>query len=106
METILDKLVAAPVSEREVAVEPATPEAVTAVEGTEDNTPDKQLLIELAEPVAAGEQIKTEPVVPDGESSAQQPTREDILDQLTGRSAPDDEEQTQTDKPTGDADDA
>ena len=104
VETILDKLVAAPVSERDVAVEPAKPDAVTAAEGAKDNTPDKQLLSELAEPVVAAEQIKTEPVAPDGESSAQQPTREGILDQLTGRSAPDDEEQT--DKPSGDADDA
>ncbi len=90
-ENILDKLVSTPVS-------PASDETpietlkVASVEAAHDAEPDKELLAKLTEqsapvettPVTTQDLTPTAPVAPE----APQQIREDILDELTGRSQP------------------
>jgi len=95
VESILDKLVSAPVSQR---TPPSTTEPVRAVEASEkalggEGRADEQLLHKLTEPtepaqprrVAGDEEVKTKPVIP--RASEDEQTERSILDELTGRSA-------------------
>jgi hypothetical protein len=101
-ESILDKLVSAPVSQEYQPTSPAT-EKVDRAESAEPE-PDEQLLSKLttstepsqSESVVRDQTVKTQPV----ESQAVQPeqVKENILDQLTGRSTPQ-EDKEQTNKP-------
>jgi ABC-2 type transport system ATP-binding protein len=111
VESILDKLVSAPVSPREPEQAPTT-EKVAAASSSESG-PDQNLLNKLThsteparpEPVAKQEKAQTEPTKP----SAVEPKRvkESILDQLTGRSATRDKDKKQINKPqAGDSGDA
>lgn len=110
-EDILDKLVFAPVSQ-DSSPESATTEKVVPVESSGPQ-PDEQLLSKLTgsaepsepEPVVRDEKVITQPV----ESKAVQAEqiKESILDQLTGRSRPQGEDEEQTDKlQAGDVGDA
>jgi len=103
-ESILDKLVAAPVSDA-TAEHPPTKQPVVPAESSEVK-PDEQLLqkltgtVEPAQPTplprksgnksapapAGGEKVKTEQVGPQPETLQQQQREKTILDQLTGRS--------------------
>lgn len=110
-EDILDKLVSAPVSQDSSTETPKTEKVVPVERPTPE--PDEQLLSKLAgsaepsqpEPVVKDEQVTTQP----SQSEAPQAEQidESILDQLTGRSAPQGQDEEQTDKSqAGDAGDA
>ncbi len=109
-ENILDKLVSASVSQ-EASMEPPTTEQVTPVESSESK-PDEQLLSKLAEeakpakpkPVVRRKKVRTEPVKPKG--IEQEQIEKSILDELTGRSTPADEDKKETGNPDGDSGDA
>jgi len=125
-EDILDKLVSpsvhlgtpyggvprtAPVSQ-EGSPESATTEKVVPVESSEPQ-PDEQLLSKLIgsaepsqpEPVVRDEKVTTQPV--ESKAALQEQVKKNILDQLTGRSKPQGEDEEQTDKlQAGDAGDA
>ena len=95
VETILDKLVAAPMSP-EVSRESAATEEVVAGAGSEPAQP---------EAVVRDEKVETQPV--ESPVPEQDQVREDVLDQLTGRSGGQDEEENKTDKTqAGDSGDA
>jgi ABC-2 type transport system ATP-binding protein len=102
-ESILNKLVSAPVSQEHQPPSPTT-EKVVQAESAEPE-PDEQLLSKLTsstetsqpESVDRDQKVKTQPV----ESQAVQPeqVKEDILDQLIGRPTSQNKDKEQTDKP-------
>ena len=96
MENILDKLVSSPVSQLEPA---PTTEKVAAASGSESR-PDESLLSKLThsrpEPAARGQEAPTEPVKPSAAENGQ--IKKSILDQLTGRSAAQDNDKKETGK--------
>jgi len=107
-ENILDKLVSTPLSQEPPAERPPTEKVVPGE--TARPKPDDGLLGKLAEPaqpqpIAADEKADTQPVethVPQNNR-----VREDLLDDLTGRSEPNTQDPGQTDKPqAGDSGDA
>jgi hypothetical protein len=119
VENILDKLArhangglaSAPIS-RDASRETPTTEQVIPAESPKPK-PDEQLLSELTEPaeplgtkpVVKDEKVKTEPVEPQGPQQEQ--VKKSILDQLTGRRRPQNEDSEQTDKSqAGDSGDA
>ncbi len=111
MESILDKLVSAPVSPRQPEPAPTT-EKVVAASGSEPK-PDQSLLSRLTrsaeparpEPVAPEKDTQTETVKPSALESRQ--AKENILDQLTGRAAAQDKDKKRADKSqAGDSGDA
>ena len=101
-ESILDKLVSAPVSRQTPADSPKT-EQVVPVE-TSEPKPDDKLLSELSKPVkptqpkpvAHDRQIETQPV--ETEAPKSEEVKKSILDQLTDRSTPQNDDGEQTDK--------
>ncbi len=109
-ESILDKLVSAPLSQ-ETSPEPPTTEKVVPLE-TSVPKPDEQLLRKLTgetesakpRPVVQDEKVKTEPVEP--EAPQQEKIKKSILDHLAGRSTPQDEDKEQTGNRQGDSSDA
>jgi len=111
VESILDKLASAPMSPA-TSLEAPTTEQVVPTESSKPK-PDEQLLSELTKPA---EPLKTKPVVKDEkiETELVQPQRpqqeqakRNILDQLTGRRQPQNEDKKQTDKSqAGDSGDA
>jgi len=110
-ETILDKLVSASVSQ-EGSPESPTTEKVVPVESSEPE-PDEQLLSKLTgsaepsqpEPVVRDEKVTTQPV--ESKAAQAEHINKSILDQLTGRSRPQGEDEEQTDKlQAGDVGDA
>jgi len=106
-ETILDKLVSAPVSQRPSPTEPPTTEQVVPVETSEAKTDEELLhkLTEEAKPDQSGSVVKTKPV--ETKPPEQEQVKENILDQLTDRSAPQNKDENQTDKSqAGDSGDA
>jgi len=107
MESILDKLVSAPVSQPEPEPAPTT-EKVAAASGSESR-PDESLLSKLThsrpEPAARGQEAQTEPVKPSAAEHGQ--IKKNILDQLTGRSDAQDKDKKETGKSqAGDSGDA
>lgn len=90
-ENILDKLVSTPLSQQSFVKAPPTEPAAHLKSA--DAQPDKQLLSELTmpakppEPVKAHKAIDTNPVLTDV-PQAKDDAKEDVLDQLTGRSEP------------------
>lgn len=111
VEDILDKLVSAPVSQ-EGSPESATTEKVVPVESSEPQ-PDEQLLSKLTGsagplepgPVVRDEKVITQPV--ESKAAQAEQIKKNILDQLTGRSRPQGEDEEQTDKlQAGDVGDA
>ncbi len=102
MESILDKLVSAPVSQREPEPTAAT-EKLAAVSDPQSR-PDESLLSKLTrsaeparpEPAAREKDTQTEPVKPSASESGQ--VKQNILDQLTGRSAARDKDKKETGK--------
>ena len=109
-ESILDKLVSAPVSQ-DAFPEPPTTEQVTPVE-TPEPKPDEQLLSRLtkrakpakSKPVVRKKKVKTEPVEPG--ALQQEQIKKSILDQLTDSSTPADGDKKQTGNRQGDSSDA
>ena len=110
-EDILDKLVSAPVSKESLPESPTT-EKVVPVESLTPQ-PDEQLLSKLtgsAEssqpvPVVRDEKVTTQPV--ESEAPQAEQVNKSILDQLTGRSRPQGEDEEQTNKSqAGDVGDA
>jgi len=100
-ESILDKLVSAPVSARSSETRPATEEVAAAA--SPGSGPDEELLGKLTRPTEPPqptpvapepEKVETEPVDP--HAFDQEHVRENILDKLTGRSraAGEDEQET------------
>jgi len=100
-ESILDKLVSAPVSARSSETRPATEEVAAAA--SSGSGPDEELLGKLTRPTEPPqptpvapepEKVETEPVDP--HAFDQEHVRENILDKLTGRSraAGEDEQET------------
>jgi len=111
VESILDKLVSAPMSQP-ASEESSTTEKVVAAESSESG-PDEQLLGKLTgsaeppqlKPVVRDEKVETEPVEP--QAPQQEHVRESILDKLTGRSGPQSQDNNKTDKSqAGDSGDA
>ena len=109
-ESILDKLVSAPLSQ-ETSPEPPTIEKVVPLE-TSAPKPDEQLLRKLTgeaepaqpKPVLRGEKVKTESVEP--EAPQREKIEKSILDHLAGRSTPQNEDKEQTGNRQGDSSDA
>jgi len=104
-ESILDKLVSAPVSQ-EVSTEPPTTKQVAPVD-TSEPKPDEQLLSKLTEQAKPAESkpvVKTEPV--ETKPDRQEKNKKSILDQLTGRSTPKNDDRKQTGKSKGDSSNA
>jgi ABC-2 type transport system ATP-binding protein len=102
---VLDKLVSAPTLPQSPP-EMLRSERVGAVESSEPK-PDEQLLRKLAEgakPAKSEPVVKTEPV--EHNALQQQQVQKDILDQLTGRLIPRDEDKKQTPDKQGDTSDA
>jgi ABC-2 type transport system ATP-binding protein len=103
---ILDKLVSAHVSPQTPTETPAT-EQPTPVE-TYESEPDEHLLQELTrkpEPPKPKPVVKPQPVEP--EAARQRQNKKNILDELAGRSTPQNQQTDQTDKSrTGGASDA
>ena len=101
-ESILDKLVSAPVSKRTSPQAPTT-EKVVSIE-TVESEPDDKLLSKLSKPdkpvqpkpVARDRKIRTQPVKT--KESGSEKASKDVLDQLTNRSAPQNDDDEQTDK--------
>jgi len=89
-ESILDKLVSAPVSQQAPSEPPETKQVVPV--DTSEPRPDKQLLGKLTErssqaqskPVVQKQKVKTEPV--EAGPDRQEKSKKSILDRLTGRS--------------------
>ncbi len=100
-ETILDKLVSAPVSPQAPSEPPETKQVVP-VEASEPR-PDKQLLGRLTErslqdqskPVVQKQKVKTEPV--EAGPDRREKSKKSILDRLTGRSTHQNADSEQTD---------
>jgi ABC-2 type transport system ATP-binding protein len=112
VESILDKLVSAPVS-KGAGEEAPTTEKVVAAAGNAEPKADEQLLSKLTSSVepsiskaAAGEEkIQTEPVAPLPQQ--QELIREDVLNKLTGGSGASGRNKGKTEKPqAGDSGDA
>jgi ABC-2 type transport system ATP-binding protein len=103
-ESILDKLVSAPVS-RETPPDSPKTEQVVPVE-TPEVQPDDKLLSELSKPTepvqpkraTRDRKVQTQPVETKAPKPEQEQVGKSILDQLTGRSAPQDDDSEQTDK--------
>ncbi len=103
-ESILDKLVSAPVSRQSPSDLPKT-EQVVPVE-TSEPTPDDKLLSELSKPVkpvqpkpvARDEKVQTQPVETKIPKPEQEQVKKSILDQLTDHSTPQDDDSGRTDK--------
>ena len=103
-ESILDKLVSAPVS-RETAPDSPKTEQVVPVE-TSEAQPDDKLLSELSKPTepvqpkraARDRKVKTQPIETKAPKGEQEQVKKSILDQLTDRSTPQDDDSEQTDK--------
>ncbi len=99
---ILDKLVSAPVS-RPTPSQALTTEKVLPIE-TAESEPDDELLRKLSKPdkparlkpVARDRKVKTQPV--ETKPKPEQQVRKSILDQLTDRSTPQNDDDEQTDK--------
>jgi len=95
-ESILDKLVTAPLSQ-ETSDEPPTTEESTPTKIAE-TSPDKQLLQDLTEPTTPLQptpmslNAETQPVQTDVPTPTDQ-VKEDVLDQFTGRAGPQSEKQ-------------
>jgi len=95
---ILDKLVSAPVS-RQTPPEPPTTESADRRIKTSESKPDDKLLRKLTKPdkpakpkpVARDKKVKTQPVKPKAPKPEQ--IRKSILDQLTDRSTPQNEDE-------------
>ncbi len=109
VESILDKLVSAPISKNASGEIPAT-EKVAAVESARPKA-DEQLLSKLtsasepSESKAVRREIKTEPV--ESQPRRQEQARENILDKLTGGSGTKSQDKDKTEKPqAGDSGDA
>jgi hypothetical protein len=112
VESILDKLVTAPISKGAGEETPITEKVAAAAENAEPKA-NEQLLSKLTRSVepsefraAAGEEkIQTELVEP--QKIRQQQVKEDILDQLTGGSSASGRDKSKTEKPqAGDSGDA
>jgi len=90
-ENILDKLVSTPLAQQALAEAPKT--EPTEPTKTTETQPDKQLLSELTEPVKSPQTLETEkslgaiPVETDVPNPKDQ-VKDDVLDQLRGRSKP------------------
>jgi ABC-2 type transport system ATP-binding protein len=103
-ESILDKLVSAPVSRQAHPQAPTTESADRRRVETSETRPDDKLLSELSKPtapvqpkpVARDRKVKTQPVKT--KESESEKANKDILDQLTDRSTPQDDDDEQTDK--------
>lgn len=102
-ESILDKLVSAPVSEQSSEGRPATEEVVAAA--SSGSGPNEELLGRLTRsteppqptpPAGEEEKVETEPVDP--HAFEQEYVKESILDKLTGRSRPAGGDKQETDK--------
>ena len=109
VESILDKLVSAPISKQASGETPAT-EKVAAVESARSKA-DEQLLSKLtsssepSESKAVRREIKTEPV--ESQPRRQEQVGENILDKLTGGSGTKNQDKDKTEKPqAGDSGDA
>jgi ABC-2 type transport system ATP-binding protein len=111
MDSVLDKLVSAPISQRDSAQAPPT-EKVAPAAGLE-STPDDGVLSKLtrsAEPSiperrAGDQKIQTEPV--ESEAVERKHVKQNILDELAGRSSTQDKSTEKTDKTqAGDSGDA
>jgi ABC-2 type transport system ATP-binding protein len=95
-ESIIDKLVSAPIPQE------APPKAPATRQGQDETAPDEQLLSKLTEPVkpspsdVEGEKVKTEPA--EHKTVQQQEAGKSILDQLTGRLPVQNADKKQTDK--------
>jgi hypothetical protein len=112
VESILDKLVSAPVSKGDGEETPTTEKVVAATESAEPKA-DEQLLSKLTSSVepsesrtaAREEKIQTEPVKPLPQQ--QELIREDVLDKLTGGSGASGRDKGKAEKPqAGDSGDA
>ncbi|HUW20550.1 MAG TPA: ABC transporter ATP-binding protein [Sedimentisphaerales bacterium] len=105
VESILDKLVSTSVSQHAPRTEPAATEQIRAIE-TSETKPDEELLSKLTTPANPAEPepvVKAGPVELSPETSGQQEqTARSILDQLTGRSTPQDHNEKPTDQSEGD----
>ncbi len=103
-ESILEKLVSAPVS-RETPPDSPKTEKVVPVE-TPEAQPDDKLLSELSKPIepvqpkraTRDRKVQTQPVETKAPKPEQEQVKKSILDQLTERSAPQDDDSEQTDK--------
>jgi ABC-2 type transport system ATP-binding protein len=109
VESILDKLVSAPISKQAAGGTPAT-EKVTAVESAKPKA-DEKLLSKLtgasepSESKVVRREIKTEPV--ESQPRRQEQVEENILDKLTGGSGTKSQNKDKTEKPqAGDSGDA
>jgi len=105
-ESILDKLVTAPISPK-THPEPPKAKQVVPVDDSESK-PDERLLSKLTsqpEPVKPKPVVKTKPAE-DNASKKPEQIKKSILDQLTGQSTPQNADKDQTDKPEGDSSDA
>jgi len=114
VENILDKLVSAPVSQE--PTEPATTKSADRQIETSQTKPDERatgVLRKLTEqakpsqpkPAVRDEKVKTEPV--EHKAAQQEQTKKSIIDQLTDRRPPQNEDRKQTDKSqAGDSGDA
>jgi len=111
VESILDKLVSAPVSKQAAGQTPATEKVAVATESAGPKA-DEQLLSKLTSSVepseskaVSTEKIKTERVV--SPTERQEKVRDDILDKLTGGSGALSRDKNKTEKPqAGDSGDA
>jgi len=111
VESILDKLVSAPISKQAAGEIPAT-EKVAAAESSSHKADEKLLskLTSSSEPfeskaVRREEKIKTEPV--ESQTRRQEQVKENILDKLTGGSGTKSQDKDKTEKPqAGDSGDA
>jgi ABC-2 type transport system ATP-binding protein len=111
-ESILDKLVSAPVSEQAPQERPATQKVTAAAESRPE--PDGELLSRLTRPTEPPQpapvteekdKAETEPIAP--EAYEQEQVKENILDKLTGRTRPTDGNEQETNKSqAGDSGDA
>jgi len=102
-ESILDKLVSAPISEQAAPKSPATEQEHIAAVETSSVQPDEQLLRKLTEPVkpspsdaAADRKVKTQEV--EHKPPKEQEIKKSILDQLTGGTSAGHADKQQPDK--------
>jgi ABC-2 type transport system ATP-binding protein len=102
-ESILDKLVSAPISEQAAPKSPATEQEHIAAVETSPVQPDEQLLRKLTEPVkpspsdaAADRKVKTQEV--EHKPPKEQEIKKSILDQLTGGTSAGHADKQQPDK--------
>lgn len=106
-ESILDKLVAAPVSKQPPSQKPPSTEKPGPIE-TSEPKPDEQLLSKLTSRIPPTEQkpvVETKPVEQKAPQREEQ-IKKSILDQLTGRQTHQNNKKEKTEKPEGDSGDA